>query len=84
MPGLKTYVLEFVCDGHAEKWTKVLPYLDDAAAIAEGEQLMVAFCGGRSFAASASLLMGAGADRSDVRWLGAWRWDGAPRWMAAD
>ena len=77
------YTLEFVTGGLMPKWTKVVPYANDAAAITEGRKLLEGYCASREPAGPASLLIGCGAERPGVRWLGAWHWDNGPCWMAA-
>ncbi len=81
---LRDYVLEFAGEGITPHWTRVFQYRDDATAIAEACQVLQNQCDGRSHRGPAALLVGEGADRSHVRWLGAWHWDKSPAWMPAD
>lgn len=78
------YTLALLRPGPQPEWSRLLPFPNDAEAIAAAGR--VAASEGRRSPEPASLMVGRNLEEGDVEWLGGWDWDGegALEWDGAD
>lgn len=77
-----TYTLALLRNGPRAEWSRVMPFANDADAIAAAGR--IAEAEGRRSPEPVSLMVGRSADEGEVAWLGGWDWgiEGALCWEA--
>lgn len=68
------YTLTLLRDGPRPEWSRLMPFPNDAEAIAAAGR--VAETEGRRSPEPVSLMVGRCLEEGDVEWLGGWDWDG--------